>query len=361
MDKSMFERVFMDSHVEREILMNTQSFWQDVIARFKRNKGAVVGTYIILFVLFLSFIGPFLNDYKYDQVMTEYTKLPPRVQLLEKIGIFDGTIIDIRAASRIENLKDHEKLVKTFMKDGKEMAKIKRNVYIEKGFDDVYFWFGTDILGRDLWTRTWEGTRISFYIAFLAVFIDMFIGITYGMISGYIGGRTDIIMQRVIEIIVGIPRLVIVTLLVLVLNPGILSISIALILTGWIGMSRVVRSQVFKLKSFEFILASRTLGSSAFQIIKGDIFPNIFGQVVVMSMFSIPSAIFYESFLAFIGLGLQPPIASLGVLISEGYKSIMVFPHMIIFPVVVLSLLMLSFNLLADGLRDAIDPKMKEG
>ncbi|XMB66748.1 ABC transporter permease [Mycoplasmatota bacterium zrk1] len=359
-DKSRFERIFRDSSNEREILVHNASFFQDTLKRFKKNKGAVVGLIVITIVLFFSLIGPFMNSYKYDQVMTEYEKLPPRIPIVEKLGILDGTIVETKTKARAKINPDYERIVKEYVVNGKEMVDVERNIYKQKGFDDIYFWFGTDTLGRDQWTRVWTGTRVSFYIAFLAVLIDMVIGITYGMISGYKGGRTDTIMQRVVEIIVGIPRLVIVTLLVLVLNPGLMSITLALIITGWIGMSRVVRSQVLKLKSFEFILASRTLGSSDSQIIIKDILPNIFGQVLVMSMFSVPSAIFYESFLAFIGLGLQPPMASLGVLISDGYKSIMVYPHMLLYPVVILALLMLTFNLLADGLRDALDPKMKE-
>lgn len=360
-DKSRFERIFVDSSSEREILVHNASFWQDAKKRFIQNKGAVVGLFVIMIVMVFSLVGPYMNSYRYDQVMTEFEKLPPRIPLVEKLGIFDGTIVETKTAERASSIDpDYQRVTKEYEVDGKKMLEVERNIYKQKGFDDVYFWFGTDSLGRDQWTRVWTGTRVSFYIAFLAVLIDMVIGITYGMISGYKGGRTDTIMQRIVEIIVGIPRLVIVTLLVLVLNPGLMSITLALILTGWIGMSRVVRSQVLKLKSFEFILASRTLGSSDSQIIIKDILPNIFGQVLVMSMFSVPSAIFYESFLAFIGLGLQPPMASLGVLISDGYKSIMVYPHMILFPVIILALLMLTFNLLADGLRDALDPKMKE-
>lgn len=324
-----FERVLVSSDVQREMVSDTRTFWQDATYRFKQNKGAVIGIIVIALILLLALFGPYLNEYTYDQVMKERTKLPPRVPILENFGIMDGTLNGV-------------------------------DVYAEKGLEDVYHIFGTDKLGRDLWTRVWIGTRVSFYIAFLAMVIDMFIGISYGMVSGYIGGKVDVVMQRIIEVIVGIPSLVIVTLLVLVLNPGIMSISLALIITGWIGMSRVVRSQVLKLKEMEFILASKTLNSSTSHIIMKDILPNIFGQVIVMSMFSVPNAIFYESFLAFIGLGLQPPMASLGVLISDGYKSILVYPYMVVFPVLVIALLMLTFNLVADGLRDAFDPKMKE-
>jgi len=167
-------------------------------------------------------------------------------------------------------------------------------------------------------------------------------------------------MQRFIEILNGIPNMVIVTLLVLILKPGIMSITVALFIKGWIGMSRVVRAQVLKLKEQEFILASRTLGTTKLNIIAKEVLPNILGQVIIMSMFSIPNAIFTESFLAFIGLGLQAPMASLGVLINDGFKSFLIFPYMVAIPTIVLAVLMLSFTVMADGLRDAFDPKMKE-
>ena len=200
----------------------------------------------------------------------------------------------------------------------------------------------------------------SLYMAFLAVVVDMILGMSFGMISGYYGGVIDLILQRIIEILNSIPTIVIVTLLVFVLKPGILSITLAIIIKGWIGMSKIARAQVLKLKEQEFILASRTLGSSDAKIILHQLLPNIFGQVIIMSMFSIPNAIFTESFLAFIGLGLQPPLASLGVLISEGFKSFLVSGYMVVIPTLVLAVLMFSFTVLADGLRDAFDPKMKE-
>ena len=324
-----FELVFQDETIQTDVVYQGQSFWKDVWHRFIQNKGSLVGFVFIVFLVLMAIFAPMFSSHTYDSVIMDHVNLPPRIPGLEKLGIFNGTHNGV-------------------------------NIYEQRGLDDVYYFFGTDTLGRDIWTRVWVGTRVSLYIAALAVVIDMVFGMTYGMISGYLGGRVDIYMQRFIEILSGIPNLVIVTLLVIVMKPGILSITIALLITGWIGMSRVVRSQVLKLKELDYILASRTLGVKTVGIIKQDILPNIFGQVIIMSMFSIPNAIFYESFLAFIGLGLQPPMASLGVLISDGFKSLLAYPHMLLFPVVVLAILMLSFNLLADGLRDAFDPKMKE-
>ena len=167
-------------------------------------------------------------------------------------------------------------------------------------------------------------------------------------------------MQRFLEVANGIPRLVIVTLLLLVLQPGMLTIIFALMLTEWVGMSRIARAEMLKLKEQEFVLASRTLGAGNFFIIFKEVLPNIIGPIITQVMFSIPTAIFTEAFLSFVGLGIPVPQCSLGSLISEGFNSFTTHPYQIIPPIVVMALLMLSFNLVADGLREALDPKLKE-
>ena len=237
---------------------------------------------------------------------------------------------------------------------------IRSNVYTQKGIEDVTHIFGTDALGRDQFARTWTGTRVSLYVALVAILIDTFVGMSFGLVSGYYGGKLDFFLQRIVEILSTIPTTVIVTLLIVVMKPGLTSITVALMITEWIGMSRVTRAQTLRLKEREFVLASRTLGESTFSIIFREILPNIFGQIIVMCMMTIPNAIFTEAFLAFIGLGIPAPLASLGSLISDGFKSMTMYPFLVLFPVTVLALLMLSFNLMADGLRDAFDPKMKE-
>ena len=198
--------------------------------------------------------------------------------------------------------------------------------------------FGTDSYGRDLWTRLWYGTRIS----------------------GYFGGKVDSIMQRIQEIINSIPTLVVLIILLMFMKPSLGTIIIALAFTEWIGMSRITRAQVLKVKEEEYVLASRTLGAKDFFIIFKEILPNIYSQMIIMVMMSIPNAIFYEAYLSFIGLGLPIPEASLGTLINDGYKSFLVYPYIMLIPVAIFSLLMLCFNLFGDGLRDALDPTMKE-
>lgn len=313
------------------------SYWKEVRARFWANKGAVASLFMILIIMFFAFVGPHMTKYSYSEQNLEQKNYAPRIQGLEKIGIFDG----------------HET-----MKTTRSTKKV--NLYEKNGDTNVYYWFGSDVLGRDIWTRTWMGTRVSLYISIVAVIIDMILGLSYGLISGYFGGFIDSSMQRFSEIVNGIPRLVIVTLLMLILKPGIATIIFALMITEWIGMSRIARAEMLNLKEREYVLASRTLGASNFSIIFHEILPNINGQVITQTMFSIPTAIFTEAFLSFVGLGIPVPQCSLGSLISDAFNSFTTHPYQIVPPIVVLALLMLSFNILADGLREAIDPKFKE-
>jgi oligopeptide transport system permease protein len=315
-----------------------ESYFRNLIKRLWKNKGAMTGFFCIVFIVIMAITGPFLNDFRYDQQITGNESMAPRIPGLEKRGIFDG----------------REKL-----HTSTGVREINRYAQVENG-DRYYYWFGSDTLGRDIFTRTWEGTRISLFVALVAVLADVFIGILYGFISAYFGGKVDMVMQRIIEIIHGIPTLVIVTLLIMLLRPGILSVTLTIMLTGWIGMSRMARAQMLKLKNREYVLAARTLGASNLQVIFQEILPNSFGQLLIMSMFSIPNAIFTEAFLAFIGIGIPIPLASLGSLISESFRSLTSHPYMIVSPVAVLAVLMLSFNLLADGLRDALDPGVRD-
>ncbi len=313
------------------------SYWKEVRIRFFSNKGAVLASIAIILIMFFAFAGPHINRYTYSEQNLEQKNYAPRVPGLEKIGIFDGT----------------EKMRTT--SGSREI-----NLYEKNNDKDVYYFFGSDVLGRDIWTRTWMGTRVSLYISIVAVLIDMIIGLGFGLISGYFGGMVDSVMQRFAEIVNGIPRLVIVTLLMLILKPGIATIIFALMITEWIGMSRIARAEMLNLKEREFVLASKTLGAKDFSIILHEILPNINGQIITQTMFSIPTAIFTEAFLSFVGLGIPVPQCSLGSLISDAFNSFTTHPYQIIPPIVVLALLMLSFNILADGLREALDPKFKE-
>lgn len=327
--------------VKLDMNFASQHFLKEAMIRFRKNKGAMFSLITIVLVVLLAILGPMISPYTYQEQNITETNMAPRVPVLENLGIFDGSeTLKTSTGSKLKN------------------AYVVNKETGEKS--DTYYWFGSDALGRDIWARTWTGTRVSLYIAVVAVLIDMLIGMSYGLISGYFGGKVDSVMQRFAEIVNSIPTLVIVTLLMLILKPGLTTITIALMITGWIGMSRIARAQMLKLKEQEFVLASHTLGASNFRVIFSEILPNIIGQLITNTMFSIPNAIFTEAFLSFVGLGIPEPMCSLGSLISYAFKSFTTHPFQIVPPVIVLALLMLCFNMLADGLRDAFDPKMKE-
>ncbi|TCT12147.1 oligopeptide transport system permease protein [Natranaerovirga pectinivora] len=399
LSKDMFERVAIDLSLQEKIERPSLTYWQDARKRLLKNKGAIIGMVTLIIIIIMAIAGPYMNEYSYDrqiQPISRNNLLPPRIPVLEKIGIFDGTLIRDVGANRLSQYNENEytllgtiettntlevpevslgrypegsyEILNVIEENNAKIYqiavtqtsyRIRENTYVVKGVDNSYFWFGTDDLARDIWTRVWNGARISLYIGLLAAIIDMLIGVIYGSIAGFFGGKIDMYMMRFIEILSGIPSLVIIILFILVMDPGILPISLAIAITGWMGMARVVRAQFLKLKSQEYVLAARTLGASNFSLIKKHLLPNIVGQVIIMITFSIPGAIFYEAFLAFIGLGVPAPHASLGVLISDGVSTLRSYPSMLFIPTAVLCLLMLSINILANGLRDALDPKMR--
>jgi oligopeptide transport system permease protein len=384
LSKDLFEHIGMDAEKGEQLGRKEVSYWKDSWRRLKKNKAAIVGLVAILFIGIMSLVGPHINKYDYDTADYDATKMPPRVQGIENIEWLNWLGMNGERTVEVEGYSGEDAFERglaayevpeeyatyevvreyddTREKAEDQYAKIEMtfNDYVARGYEDSYFWFGTDALGRDIFTRTWQGTQISLYIGILAAAIDMLIGVAYGGISAYYGGRVDNYMQRFLEVLVGIPNLVVVILMIIILDPGILAITIAITMTGWIGMARIIRGQILKLKSQEFVLASRTLGAKDSYIIRRHLVPNTTGMIIINSCFTIPAAIFFEAFLSFIGLGLQPPIASLGVLISDAFNSYQVYPYMLWYPAIVLSILMIGFNVLADGLRDALDPKMRD-
>lgn len=218
---------------------------------------------------------------------------------------------------------------------------------------------GTDYLGRDTWTRMWRGARISLLIAMVSVLCNVFIGLVYGSIAGYYGGKVDMIMMRITEIISAFPEVVVVTLFILSFGTGIVSIILSLVVKNWIGTARMVRSQFYRYKGSEYVLAARTLGVRDRSLIFRHILPNSIGPIITRAMIAIPSAIFTESFLAYIGLGIRAPECSIGIMLSQGQKVMMQYPEQVFFPAAVISVLMISFNMLSNGLRDAFDPTQR--
>ncbi len=299
----LFEPVGVDAQEAEKISGPPIGFWGDAWRRLKRNRIALVSAVVILVVLALAVVGPLLTPHTaFEQDLDRQYRQP------SLLG----------------------------------------------------FWFGTDEFGRSMFDRVWAGTRVSLYIAALATAIDLGVGMFYGAASAYYGGRVDNIMQRAVEILVGIPILVVAILMMLIFDPGIVSITLAISLTGWTATARLIRGQVLRLKEQEFFLASRTLGASNRRLILKHLIPNVLYIVIITLMFTVPTAIFFEAFLSFIGLGIQPPNASLGALINDGAKQFRYEPYLLWYPAAVLCLLTISFRLLGDGLRDALDPRMRK-
>ena len=279
-EKELFQRVDLTHSADREkIAAPSLNFLQDSWRRLTKNKGALVSLFIILVIVLLAVLAPVIAPFDPLEQNTEFANLPARIP-----GLFNG------------------------YRNGVD-------VYAQQGVPEgVNFFFGTDNLGRDLFSRVLYGTQTSLIIAFVAALFDITIGVTYGIISGWFGGRVDTVMQRFLEIISAIPNLIILVLMLLVLKPGLVSIIIAIGFTSWVTMARVVRAQTLKQKNLEYILASRALGQSFWKIAFKHLLPNMAGLIIIQTMFSIPSAIFFEAFLSFLGIGIPSPDASLGAL-----------------------------------------------
>ena len=224
----------------------------------------------------------------------------------------------------------------------------------------LQFWFGTDELGRDIFTRIWWGARISLTVGMSAALIDMLIGIFYGAFSGMAGGKIDELMMRIVDVLHSIPTLLVVILLMVVMGSGIMTIIIALALMGWMNMTRIVRAQILQIKELDFVLAARLIGASRWRILSRHLIPNCMGSIITTVTLTIPMAIFIEAFLSFLGLGVQAPIASWGTMASDGLPALRYYPWRLFFPAIFISLTMLSFNLLGNGVRDAFDPRLRK-
>lgn len=300
-DPSLFRKIRVDEGEKEHIAAPTTSAFADAWYRLKQNRAAVFALFILIILILLTVFAPLFSGYSFKQ--TDYT-----------------------------------------------------NIYATASGKHL---FGTDQFGRDLWTRVWMGCRISLMIAMVAALLDIVVGVFYGAVSALIGGRVDSVMQRIIEILCGIPSLIIVILFLMAFPAGVGTIIAALSITGWVSMARLVRAEILKLKNQEFVLASRVLGTGSMDIILHDLIPNCISVIVINIMFTIPSAIFTEAFLSFIGIGLAEPQASLGVLINNGYQVLRNYPHVMIYPAIVIVAIMVCFSILGDGLRDALDPQMR--
>lgn len=301
-DHNKFEMIGCENEDADAVVRPNISYWQDAWRRLKKDRIAMVALTVLIAIIFMCIFGPFMSKYK-----------------------------DFEQNSAILN---------------------------RGPFGNHYF--GTDNLGRDIFVRIWTGGRVSIEIGVLAAAIELVIGTIYGGISGYLGGLVDDVMMRIVEVINGIPYMIVVILVSLVLGKGVLALIIALCITAWTGIARVVRGQVMQLKESEFIIAARALGAEPRRIVLRHLIPNTLGVMIVYITFDIPSFMFSEAFLSFIGLGVQPPKTSWGAMCSAGQAQMNFYPYQLFFPALFISLTMLSFNLLGDGLRDALDPKLRQ-
>lgn len=292
--------------LEREILQvqkkeETLGYWQDAWIRLKKNKMALLGLIIIVCLIVVAIFGPIFSSHTYDE----------------------------------------------------------QNLMMTNSSPSWEHWFGTDNLGRDIFIRVLYGARISLAIGIVASLLNLFIGVIYGGIAGFFGGKIDRIMMNIVDILYSVPILLYVILLMVILKPGLINIFIALGIGYWLQMARIVRGQILSMKEQEFILAARTIGVSKKRILFRHLLPNAMGAIIVTMTLAIPDAIFTEAFLSFIGLGVSAPMASWGVLASEGVNNLRAYPFQLFFPAVAISVTMLAFNFLGDGLRDVLDPKMR--
>ena len=322
LDSKLFMPATESEKATVEVMRPSVGYWKDAWKRLRANKVAMGSLIVILLVLLAAIIGPMLSPYAYDQINKGSENLSPNAQHI----------------------------------------------------------FGTDSLGRDLFTRTMIGARISIAVGVVAAVMISIIGILYGAVSGFLGGWVDIVMMRIVDIVYSVPTILIVILLQVVLKDpidkflssanapgflkglgvGLISIFFVLALLYWVDMARIVRGQILALKEQEYVLAAKVLGAGSKDIILKHLIPNCIGQIIVVATLKIPEAIFVESFLSFIGLGVSIPMASLGSLSQAALKGIYSYPYMLIFPAATISVIILSMNLFGDGLRDALDPRMKK-
>lgn len=275
------------------------SLWQDAWHRLRKNKLAVISAGVLVFVVLCALVGPWLSPYTYDQQDTALYASAP-------------------SASH---------------------------------------WFGTDPLGRDLLTRTLYGGRISLLVGLVATLVSMIIGVTYGAIAGFLGGRTDQIMMRLVDVLYALPFTIFVIILMVLFGRNIFLLFLAIGAVEWLTMARIVRGQVISLREKEFIEATRVMGFTEPRIIFQHIIPNTLGPIIIYVTLTVPQVMLLEAFLSFLGLGVQPPMSSWGLLIQEGVETMEEFPWMLLFPSLALSTTLFALNFLGDGLRDALDPK----
>ncbi|MDP9571839.1 UNVERIFIED_ORG: oligopeptide transport system permease protein [Agrobacterium larrymoorei] len=361
--------------------VQSRSLFQLAAMRFRRNKAAMAGSVMLVLITLFSFIGPHFLTHTYDQVFSSYVSVPPSLEPRPDVNNLQEVMEGVASRARVD-LKEFAVSGQTFTATVTSSSAIDprttryfdranefentkvvatedegRTLKLEGEVNREYFFFGTDTNGRDMLARVMLGGQISIAVGVLASLVSLGIGVVYGATAGYIGGRVDNVMMRFVEILYSLPFVFLVVVLVVFFGRSFILIFLVIGAVEWLDMARIVRGQTLALKRREFVGAAQALGLSDWQIIRRHIIPNTIGPVVVFVTVVVPKVILLESFLSFLGLGVQAPLTSWGALISEGANNMQSAPWLLIFPALFFVLTLFSLNFVGDGLRDALDPK----
>jgi oligopeptide transport system permease protein len=358
-----------------------RSLWADARARLVRNKAAVTSIVLLSLIALACIFGPLFTGHPFDKVYPDYVRAPASLEAYPKADQIAPQIerIGSRVRAKPEDVAVNggtvrvtlvgqrpidERLLAYFERSDQfgpaqvvERADEGRRLVVDVPLEREYFFFGTDANGRDLLTRTMKAGQISLAIGLLATAVAILIGVIYGATSGYLGGRADLVMMRVVDILYSLPFIFFVIMLVVFFGRNFVLMFIAVGAVEWLDMARIVRGQTLSIKRQEFVQAAEALGVDTRGIIRRHVIPNTLGPVVVYMTLLVPKVILLESFLSFLGLGVQEPNTSLGVLIAEGAKNIQGATWMLLYPSITLVTILFCLNFIGDGLRDALDPK----
>lgn len=327
------------------------SLWADAWKRLKKNRMALAGLWIAILYVVVSLLAPVLPIYSYKQQVIDHQNLPPSFRPAGEL------MLEVRQTYMMR-IADKEGRTSLSEAQQAELDLLAADVEVNPVHQRHYL-LGTDSLGRDVLARTIYGGQISIMIGFIGTVTALLIGILFGAVAGYIGGWVDNLIMRFVDIMYGLPYMLIVIIMMAILGQNIFILFIAIALVSWLTIARVVRGQVISLKNSEFIEAARAMGARKRRIILKHLLPNTMGIIIVYSSLSLPSFIMSESFLSFLGLGVSAPRASWGSLVSEGVSTMTLYPWLLIVPAITMTVFLFAMNFLGDGLRDAFDPQSK--